>query len=289
MNEHNIKVLFASSPEFPKSLTQIPQTPPIIYCIGNLDLLKATSVAMIGSRRCTRYGIRCASKISKELSQNGVCIVSGMAEGIDAASHSGGLEAEGKTIAVLGGGVDFIYPSCNAELYKKICQNGLVISEYPLSTRPKKQNFPERNRIVAGLAKCVIVVEAGMPSGTLGTVDHANEQSKTVFAVPGNIDSPSSKGTNYLIKNGCLCLTQASDCLEELGITPQAIKKKRQVLPKDELQRTIVELLKLEDMSADEIILKTGMSAETVSAALMMLEISGYIENHAGNEYSLNR
>lgn len=253
-------------------------------------MVQEPCAAVIGSRRATRYGRECAEKFSGSLAQSGICIVSGMADGIDGCAHAAAFSAGGKTIAVLGGGVDFIYPASHTQLYRQIAQNGLLLSEYPPATRPQKENFPQRNRLIIGLSRCLLVVEAGMPSGTMITVDFALEQNKSVFAIPGNITSPSSEGTNSLIKNGCLCALAPEDVLMEFGIY-KAEKKKKFQLPEgiEPLQRQILEMLEVEDLPAEKIENSLQADINEINTALMMLEIAGYIQQFPGREYSLRR
>ena len=290
MVAHSIKAVFYSSPDYPPQLKEIDAPPPVLYYIGDLSLVQENCIAIIGSRRATRYGRECAENFSRELAENGICVVSGMADGVDGYSHEAALACGGKTIAVLGGGVDFIYPASHTALYQKIAQNGLVLSEYPPATRPQKENFPQRNRLIIGLSRCLLVVEAGIPSGTMITVDFALEQNKTVFAVPGNITSPSSAGTNYLIKNGCICALSPEDILMEYGIYKIKEKETFQIPENiDPLQRQILEMLAVEDLPAEKIENSLQADINEINTALMMLEIAGYIKQFPGREYSLCR
>lgn len=201
---------------YPERLRNIDSPPKELYCLGNLELLNyKNSIAIIGSRNCSVYGERVAKEFAEGLSKNDVCIVSGLARGIDAFAHIGCLNTNGKTIAVLGSGLDMIYPKENEKLFYKIFQNdGLIISEYPLGTKPLKQHFPARNRIISGLSDGVLVIEARKNSGTNITVDFALEQGKDIFVIPGNIYSKTSDGTNFLIKEGAIPVTTYEDILE---------------------------------------------------------------------------
>ena len=191
---------------YPERLRNIDDPPKELYCLGNLELLNyKNNIAMIGSRNCSSYGERAAKDFAYNLAKEGICIVSGLAKGIDSFSHIGALNAKGKTIAVLGSGLDNIYPKENIKLVEEIINNnGLVISEYPLGTKPLKYHFPARNRIISGLSDSVLVVEARRNSGTNITVDFALEQGKDVFVIPGNIYSKTSDGTNFLITEGAV-------------------------------------------------------------------------------------
>ena len=204
-----------NSKYYPERLRNIDDPPKELYCLGNLDLLNyKNNIAMIGSRNCSNYGERAAKDFAYNLAKENICIVSGLAKGIDSFSHIGALNAKGKTIAVLGSGLDNIYPKENIKLVEEIIKNnGLVISEYPLGTKPLKYHFPARNRIISGLSDSVLVVEARRNSGTNITVDFALEQGKDVFVIPGNIYSKTSDGTNYLITEGAIPVLSYKDII----------------------------------------------------------------------------
>lgn len=204
-----------NSKYYPERLRQIDDPPKELYCLGNLELLNyKNNIAMIGSRNCSSYGKRAAKDFAYNLAKEDICIVSGLAKGIDSFSHIGALNAKGKTIAVLGSGLDNIYPKENIKLVEEIVKNnGLVISEYPLGTKPLKYHFPARNRIISGLSDSVLVVEARKNSGTNITVDFALEQGKDVFVIPGNIYSKTSDGTNFLITEGAIPVMSYKDIL----------------------------------------------------------------------------
>jgi len=212
-----VQQIHITDKNYPEKLKNIYDPPIIIYALGNIEILNYISVAVIGSREPTFYGKKVASEISYNLSKNNVTVISGMAKGIDGEAHIGALKAQGKTIAVLGSGLDCIYPKENEYLFNAIIKNdGVIISEYPLGTKPKPTNFPRRNRIISGLSNGVLVVEAKERSGTLITVDFALEQGKMVYAIPGDINKYNSKGTNNLIKEGAKPVTNVDDILEEL-------------------------------------------------------------------------
>jgi len=205
-----------NSKYYPERLRNIDDAPKELYCLGNLELLNyKNNIAMIGSRNCSSYGERAAKDFAYNLAKEDICIVSGLAKGIDSFSHIGALNAKGRTIAVLGSGLDNIYPKENIKLVKEIIKNnGLVISEYPLGTKPLKYHFPARNRIISGLSDSVLVVEARKNSGTNITVDFALEQGKDVFVIPGNIYSKTSDGTNFLITEGAIPVLTYKDILK---------------------------------------------------------------------------
>lgn len=206
------KILKYQDSKYPDKLKNIYASPKKLYILGNIDLLNCKSIAIIGCRNCTRDGAINAYKFGYKLAKKGVCIISGLARGIDAYSHIGAIKARGKTIAVLGSGLDVIYPRENIQIYFEILKNnGLVLSEYPLGAKPEKHHFPERNRIISGLSDGVLVVEAKEKSGTLITVDFALDQGKDIYAVPGSINSENSYGTNNLIKEGATPVTMVDD------------------------------------------------------------------------------
>lgn len=215
MKKYNIGIITIEDKDYPKKLLHIYDAPAILYYKGDKKLLHTDIIAMIGCRECSNYGKEVSIKFSYELAKNGITIISGMAKGIDSYSHIGCIKAGGKTIAVLGSGLDIIYPKENCLLYDEILSaKGLILSEYVIGTKPSKLNFPARNRIISGLSNGVIVVEAKGKSGTLNTVDFALEQGKDIFVVPGNITSTNSTGTNELIKQGASCVTGVEDILK---------------------------------------------------------------------------
>lgn len=214
MEKYNIGIITINDQDYPKNLLHIYDTPPILYYKGDKELLHTNIIAMVGCRECSDYGKEVSIKFSQKLAQNGITVISGMAKGIDSYSHIGCIKAKGKTIAVLGNGIDIIYPKENRLLYDKILSTGgLILSEYVIGTKPSKLSFPARNRIISGLSKGVIVVEAKEKSGTLNTVDFALEQGKEIFVIPGNITSNNSASTNELIKQGANCVTCVEDIL----------------------------------------------------------------------------
>ncbi len=214
MRKNDIKMITILDKNYPLKLKHIYDKPVILFARGNIDLLSEKSIAIVGCRDCTEYGQNISKKLAYDLSKNDFCIVSGLARGIDKFAHLGALEANGKTVAVIGNGLDNIYPYENKNLCERIIQNnGLIVTEYIIGTKPSKMNFPARNRIISGLSDGVIVVEAKEKSGALITAEFALEQGKEVFAVPGNINRLNSKGTNELIKDGANILTDYKDII----------------------------------------------------------------------------
>ena len=217
MNENNIEIITIRDTNYPDKLKVIYDPPIVLYLKGNKNILNEKSVAIVGCRLCTKYGANVAKKIAYNLSLNNINVISGLARGIDSFAHKGSLDGNGKTIAVVGCGLDKVYPGENINLFNNIIKyNGAIISEYIIGTKPLSKNFPKRNRIISGLSNGVIIVEAREKSGTLITVDFALEQGKNIYAVPGNIDNLNSYGTNELIKQGAKVLTKVQDILEDL-------------------------------------------------------------------------
>lgn len=216
MIKHNISVINIEDKAYPKLLKEIHDPPITIFAKGNVNLLNDFSISIVGCRDATNYGLLMSKKLAYDIAMKNIVIVSGLAKGIDASAHMGALAAKGKTIAVLGCGVDIPYPKQNVELYKEILKENLIISEYLVGTKPEAGNFPARNRIISGLSQGVIVVEARENSGSIITVDFALEQGRNVYAVPGNINSQNSFGTNELIKQGATLITNSQDVLEDM-------------------------------------------------------------------------
>lgn len=215
--ENKIKKITLDNENYPTLLKQIYDPPKVLYVKGNTDILNNISVAIVGCRDSTKYGNKATQYFAYNLSKNNINIISGLAKGIDSFAHIGALQAKGKTIAVLGCGLDIVYPKENEDLFKEIIkQGGAIISEYPIGTKPKKNNFPARNRIISGLSRAIIVVEAREKSGALITADFAMEQGRNVFSVPGNINSITSVGTNQLIKDGAIPVCNYQDVLNNL-------------------------------------------------------------------------
>jgi len=278
---------------FPSLLKEIPDPPVGIFFIGTLPADNTNKIAIIGSRKCSEYGLMTARTIAQPLAKDGIVIVSGMARGVDSMAHRGALQGGGQTIAVLGCGVDICYPSENKTLRADIIKNGCVLSEYPPGTRPAPAFFPARNRIISGLCQGVIVTEATKRSGTLITVQQAIEQGREVFSVPGNISSKLSQGTNELIRDGAYPIADHTDVLQVLGITPIATtknnekdkhqRKSLQNLAPDENQ--VYDSLTFEATSFDMLIETTGISPGKLHLICMNLELKGLARKLSGNRY----
>jgi DNA processing protein len=283
------QVLTWASNNYPERLKEVEGAPPVLYILGDLTPSDAWAVAVVGTRRSTSYGREATARISAELAEAGVTVVSGLARGIDTIAHQSALDAGGRTIAVLGSGVDVLYPSENRNLARRIIEQGrgAILSEYPLGTEPEPMNFPPRNRIISGLSLGVLVVEADLKSGALITVTFALEQNRDVFAIPGPITSRMSEGTNGLLKQGAKCVTSAQDILEELDLrmVSEHVEAVRS-LPDDPTERMLLEFLQDSSQHIDELTNRSGLPASTVSAVLTMMELKGMVRHLGGMQYA---
>lgn len=268
---------------YPDKLKEIRNPPKKLYMRGDYNLLNSISIAIVGSRGCTSYGFREAYEYSKELSKEGICIVSGLAEGIDTASHLGGMHQIGKTIAVLGTGINKIFPEENKILAESIIKNGgLIISEYEPNQEYVSANFPKRNRIMSGISKGILVIEAKNKSGTLITARLAKEQNKKIFCMPGNIDNKNSSGTNELIKNGAKLVTDINDILDELIEKPEENASKYKL---NNEYKKVYDILTSNPIHINEISKRAKISMPETSQILTMLEIEGLIISLPNNEF----
>lgn len=295
----NVSILTANNLLYPKNLLNIYDFPPLLYVKGTL-IEEDINIAVVGSRMAGAYGKFTAERLSRELVLRGITVVSGLARGIDSAAHRGALAGKGRTIAVLGSGIDIVYPPENKKLFEKISDNGAVITEFPFTTPPNGPNFPARNRIISGLSLGVVIVEAGDKSGSLITARLALEQGREVFAVPGSIDSPGSRGGHKLIRQGAKLIENINDILEEMlpqvdnmpgtrdqgKILPDPPLKKggRGGFPSDldDTQSAILNLISQKQMDVDAIIAATRFKAGDVLSALLTLEMQGHIEQLPG-------
>jgi DNA processing protein len=281
-----VRILTWESPDYPFLLSQIPDPPPVLYVRGEIVPGDEWAVAMVGTRKATTYGREVARRLGGELARNGVTIVSGLARGIDGIAHTAALEAGGRTIAVLGSGVDYIYPAEHRRLVPDIMERGAIVSDYPMGTRPEASNFPPRNRIISGLSMGTIVVEAGRRSGALITADFALDQGREVFAVPGSILSPGSLGCNQLLRDGAHVVTEARDVLEVLHLDHVAEKQAaRAVLPENPTEAAIFEGLSAEPRHLDELARASGLAVEVVSSTLVMMELKGMVRQVGALQY----
>jgi DNA processing protein len=270
--------------DYPGALLEIPDPPTLLYAMGDTSHLRGQALAIVGSRNATQQGILDARELARTLSDQGLTIASGLALGIDAAAHRGGLAGGSSTVAVVGTGLDRVYPAANRDLAREIAARGVLVSEFPLGTPPVAANFPRRNRIISGLARGVLVVEAALLSGSLTTARMALEQGRDVFALPGSIHSPLSKGCHWLIKQGAKLVECADDVLVELGArapTPPALVEPPAELGGD----PVLDALGHSPASLDALALRTGAPAARLGAELTRLELAGRVERLPGGLY----
>ncbi|NPV86372.1 MAG: DNA-protecting protein DprA [Anaerolineae bacterium] len=282
-----IKVIIREDAEYPRRLREIAYPPPVLYVRGEIDPRDDWAVAVVGTRNASSYGRQVAAEVGKHLARNGITVVSGLARGIDRIAHESALDAGGRSLAVLGSGVDRIYPPEHRFLANQMIQTGALISDYPPGTPPESINFPPRNRIISGLSVAVVIVEAGKESGALITAEFAAEQGREVFAVPGNIFNPQSAGTNYLIQQGAKPMLKVEDILEELNLQQVVHTAALPLLPSDEVESSLFRLLSKEPLHIDDIRAQSGLPIERVSATLAMMELKGIIRQVGYMSYVL--
>ncbi|KPL77863.1 DNA processing protein DprA [Ornatilinea apprima] len=286
IDQAGIRVFTWSDEDYPRRLREIDQSPPVLYCKGTIEPEDEWAVAVVGTRRISAYGRQVTQELSAFLARRGVTVVSGLARGVDALAHQTAIQNGGRTFAVLGSGVDKIYPPEHRKLAQEISERGAVISDYAPGTPPDGSNFPPRNRIISGLTLATVVIEAGETSGALITANFAANQGRDVFAVPGSIYAPQSIGANRLIQDGARPLLKMDDVLESLNL--QNIFEKqtaRRVLPGDEVEARLLKCLSREPLHIDEISANSGLSIDKVSATLVMMELKGMVQQVGGMNY----
>ncbi|GBF32649.1 rossmann fold nucleotide-binding protein Smf [Desulfocucumis palustris] len=284
----DIRFIDIGDPVYPEMLKNIFDPPPGIFIQGSFEKSDSLSVAIVGSRKATPYGLAVAERLAAGIAPAGVTVVSGLARGVDTAAHRGALATGGRTIAVLGCGIDVIYPRENKDLKNKIAARGAVISEFPLGAQPVPWHFPVRNRIISGLSRSVVVVEAAARSGALITADIALEQGRDVMAVPGNVSSPLSVGANRLIKQGARLVDGPEDILEELGVNRLfgGSREQKRSLPSLTVEEeAVLKMLNLEPVALDKLVEGSGLAAQQVLAALVFLELKGLARQLPGKYY----
>ncbi len=290
LERYGITVLTCRDPDYPRRLREIHDFPPILFVRGTLLPEDEWCLAVVGTRRATVYGRQVTEEIVTPLAQSKITIVSGLAKGIDSTAHHSALEAGGRTIAVFASGLDIVYPGENAHLARRIIEQGALISEYPLGTRPRAENFPRRNRILSGLSLGVLVVEAGETSGAMITAHLALEQNREVFAVPGSILSPASRGTNHLIQEGAKLVRHHTDILEELNLTEVAHQiEMKEVIPASDTESLLFKQLTAEPTHIDELCRTSGLPIPAVSSTLAMMELKGLVKQMGAMNYVLAR
>jgi len=290
LHRTGVRIVDFLSEEYPKILMEIPDFPPFLYVRGALRSAE-TSIAVVGSRRASSSGQSITERLARDLALRGITVVSGMARGIDTAAHRGALKGGGRTIGVLGSGIDVIYPPENRKLFEEVAGQGAVVSEFPLGTAPLAENFPRRNRIISGLSRGVLVIEAVANSGSLITARYALEQGREVFAVPGNINFPGSRGPNQLIKEGAVLAESVDDILENLphhGVPPAAESPAAPSFSLTPQEASIYTLVANSPLHADEITVKCGLTAGEVSAMLLRLELKGAVTRLPGNYFMIS-
>ncbi len=284
------RVLTIKNPDYPVLLQQLEDAPPVLFVKGTLEPADEWAVAVVGTRKVTVYGRQVAHQIASDLAHRGVTIVSGMARGVDGIAHRAALKAGGRTIAVFGCGIDYIYPREHRNLAAEIMEHGALISDYPLGMPPEAANFPPRNRIISGLSQGVVIVEAGARSGALITANFAADQGREVFAIPGSILSRASTGCNRLIRDGAHVALEARDILETLHMDRLEEKQAvRQIIPDNPIEAQILEHLSAEPRHMDELVRTLDLSTETVSSTLVMMELKGMVRQVGTLQYVLAR
>lgn len=286
LHQLGIHVLTWEDENYPRLLRSIDQPPPVLYIKGNICQEDEWAVAIVGTRRVTHYGRQVTEDIATFLAENGVTVVSGLARGVDAIAHNAALRKGGRTIAVLGNGLDTVYPAEHAKLADGVITNGALVSDYPPGTEPLSVNFPPRNRIISGLSLATVVIEAGVTSGALITAKFAADQGRDVLAVPGNIYNLQSQGTNRLVQQGAFPVLHPKDILEALNLNLIAEQKTaRMSLPVDPIEAQVFQLLSAEPVHVDELSTRTEMPIEMVTATLTMLELKGLVRQVGGMQY----
>lgn len=284
------QVLTWDSSDYPRLLLEIHDPPPVFYVKGTLTEEDAWAVAVVGTRRASSYGREVTRRLVKALAHSGVTIVSGLARGIDAEAHRAALEAGGRTVAVLGCGINQVYPPEHRGLARQIVAQGALVSDYPVGTPPEGGNFPPRNRIISGLSLGVLIIEAGKASGALITADYAAEQGREVFAVPGNVFTHGSAGTNALIQEGAKLVLKPEDILEELNLTMVIEQTEaRQVLPADETEASLLTYLSAEPTHVDELRQQVNLPIAQVTSTLALMELKGMVRQVSGMKYVVAR
>jgi DNA processing protein len=290
IEQAGVHVLTWADPAYPARLRQISGAPPLLYVKGALTDADRWAVGVVGTRHASAYGRQATRELASSLARSQVTVVSGLARGIDAEAHQAALDTGGRTIAVMGCGLDQVYPPEHRRLAEAIGANGALISEYPLGEPPDASNFPPRNRIISGLSLGVLVVEAGARSGALITAAYAAEQGRDVFAVPGSILMRGSEGTNRLIQDGAKMVTKPEDLLEELNLTLVAEQAEvRQVVPDNPTEAQLLKYLSAEPIHVDEIAASAGMPITDISATLALMELKGMVRQVGGMNYVLSR
>jgi len=284
-----VHVIVWGDPEYPRRLQEIASAPPVLYLRGALAPGDDIALAMVGARHATAYGETVARELASELARRGLCIISGLARGIDAAAHRGALDAGGRTLAVLGSGLDQIYPGEHKDLAREVAAHGAVLTEFPLGTPPVRLNFPRRNRIISGLGLGVVVVEAGVDSGALITAHHALEQGREVFAVPGRVHARYSEGCNRLIKAGAKLVETWEDVLSEIAPQVRRSRPRRAAAPPPPTltpaEQQVYDILREGPLHIDALIVRASLPGGRAASALLSLEMKGLVRQLSGKVF----
>jgi DNA processing protein len=290
LESHQVRVLTWKDAAYPARLKEIYDPPPVLYVRGSLLPEDEWCLAVVGTRRASVYGRQVTEEIVADLARTRITTASGLARGIDSIAHRAAMDAGGRTMAVFASGLDIVYPGENASLAREITEQGALLSEYPLGTRPRADNFPRRNRIMSGISLGVLVVEAGESSGALITARFALEQNREVFAIPGSILSPASRGTNHLIQEGAKLVRNCTDILEELNLQVAAQQlEMKELLPADETESLLLRHLSAEPTHIDEVCRQSGLPISAVSSTLAMMELKGMVKQLGSMNYILAR
>ena len=285
-----VHLLTQADDAYPALLTSLADAPPVLYVKGELTADDARALAIVGTRKATTYGRDAAAYFARQLAEQGFTIVSGLAHGIDAVAHRSAIESGGRTLAVLGTGVDVVYPPDHRQLAQDIMRHGALVSEFPLGTRPDRHNFPRRNRIISGLSLGVLVAEAPENSGALITTTTAADQGRDVFAVPGSIFSPANAGCHRLIQDGAKLVMTVNDVLDELNVAYQAVETRtttERIAPGSEIEARVLGYLSADALHVDDLVRRSGLPVATVSSTLTLLELKGLARSVGPMLYSL--
>ncbi len=290
LGRYGVRALSYHDADYPSRLREIYDYPPVLYVRGSLLPEDEWCLAVVGTRRATVYGRQVTEEITADLARNGMTIVSGLARGIDSVAHHSALAAGGRSIAVFACGLDIVYPAENASLARQVMEQGALVSEYPLGTKPRADNFPRRNRIMSGMSLGVLVVEADKASGAMITAHMAAEHNREVFAIPGSILSPASRGTNRLIQEGAKLARDYTDILEELNLMVVAHQPEaREAIPASDTESLLLQQLSAEPVHIDEVCRSSGLPIATVSSTLAIMELKGMVKQVGRMNYTLAR
>ena len=290
------RIMTCHDPDYPALLLQLESPPPLLYIHGQTNILGEPLLAMVGSRNPSAAGVRTATDFARHLAASGLVISSGLALGIDAACHRGALDAGMPTVAVMGTGLDRVYPARHRDLARQIAEQGALVSEFPIGTAPRAENFPRRNRIISGLSLGTVVIEAAIRSGSLITARYAGDQGREVFAIPGSIHNPLARGCHHLIRQGAKLVETAQDVMDELGMLAESCYPAAQAAAVSDMAdeplklgpdyQQLIDFIGFDNTSIDQLVCSSGLTPAGVSSMLLQLEMSGYIASNHGGTYN---